>query len=110
MPAQANTANGGIGVTYSNVVLQGGLNPNDNNVAKSSYQHATRAGSGQGPIGPDGDALAINRNRFVPPSDPNPRSNTRVGGVANPYAYVKGVDFNSQQKYDYNILSGQPLS
>ena len=27
----------------------------------------------------------------------------------NPYAYVKGVDFNSQQKYDYNILSGIPV-
>lgn len=28
---------------------------------------------------------------------------------ANSLAFVKGVDFNSQQKYDYNILNNQPL-
>ena len=32
-----------------------------------------------------------------------------VGSINNPYAYVKGVDFNSKQKYDYNILNGNPL-
>lgn len=81
------------------------MNPGQNNVPRSSYQYATADGSG--PIGPDGENLAINRNRFVPPNDPNRQAgNARVGGVSNPYAYVKGVDFNSQMKYDYNIVSG----
>jgi hypothetical protein len=26
----------------------------------------------------------------------------------NNISYVKGIDFNSQQKYDYNILNNQP--
>ena len=33
-----------------------------------------------------------------------------IGSINNPYAYVKGVDFNSKQKYDYNILNGVPLA
>ncbi len=27
----------------------------------------------------------------------------------NEIAYVKGVDFNSQQKYDFNILNNLPI-
>jgi len=30
-----------------------------------------------------------------------------VGTNGNSFAYVKGVDFNAKQKYDYNILNGQ---
>jgi len=40
LKAEPNLANGGIGVSYSNVVLGGGLNPNDPTAlapAKSSY-------------------------------------------------------------------------
>ena len=32
-----------------------------------------------------------------------PQSNNNI-------AYVKGIDFNSQQKYDYNILNNVPLA
>ena len=36
-------------------------------------------------------------------------NSANIGSINNPYAYVKGVDFNSKQKYDYNILNGVPL-
>ena len=38
LKAETNTANGGIGVSYSNVVLAGGLNPNGSPQASSNYK------------------------------------------------------------------------
>ena len=38
LKAQTNAANGGIGVSYSNVVLAGGLNPTDGSGQQSNYQ------------------------------------------------------------------------
>jgi len=37
-------------------------------------------------------------------------NNITLEAARNPYAYVKGTDFNSQQKYDYNIVNGVPLA
>ena len=63
-----------------------------------------------GAIGPAGENRMINRSRFVPDQDPGRQMNSaNIGSINNPYAYVKGVDFNSKQKYDYNILNGVPL-
>ena len=110
-----NQANGGVGVSYSNVVLGGGLDPRS--VAKtlplSSYQEnylkeqqdAQLKNMNNSP-----DQVAHNR-RFV---DSIGRSSSSLENPTSlhkksAYAYVKGVDFNSKQKYDYNILSGQPL-
>ena len=63
-----------------------------------------------GAIGPAGENRMINRSRFVPDQDPRRQMNSaNIGSINNPYAYVKGVDFNSKQKYDYNILNGVPL-
>ena len=66
LQANPNSANGGVGVSYSNVVLQGGLNPAVGQPIKSSYQVANDARA----IGPAGENLMINRSRFVPPQDP----------------------------------------
>merc|ERR1712222_233837 len=59
---EKNTANGGIGVSYSNVVLHGGLSPGENNIPKSSYQQAAQYAS----IGQSNGS--INRARFQPPN------------------------------------------
>ena len=50
-----------------------------------------------GAIGPAGENFAINRNRYIPVKDPySSIEATNIGSINNPYAYVKGVDFNSQ--------------
>lgn len=47
MKAEANTANGGIGVSYSNVVLAGGVDPHDRQAQFASNYKANYATSGQ---------------------------------------------------------------
>ena len=70
---------------------------------KSSYQDACVQGSPQKNVVPGPAEVRDHRGRFV-------SNSVQAEPARNPYAYVKGVDFNSQQKYDYNILSGAPLN
>jgi hypothetical protein len=51
---------------------------------------------------PPKGGIQDHRLRFV-------SNSVQAEAARNPYAYVKGVDFNSQQKYDYNVISGVPL-
>jgi len=47
--ASTNNANGGIGVSYSNVVLAGGLNPREGGTVQSNYKAAFDQGQKQVP-------------------------------------------------------------
>lgn len=104
-------ANGGIGATYSNVML-GGVNsiadsgakvpPSEymgnylrNGVYANDQKHAN--------LSPDNFANQSHKHRWVhnaPTSMAQGQNSSQ-----NNLAYVKGVDFNSQQKYDFNILN-----
>lgn len=84
--SNVNQANGGVGVTYSNVVLGGGLQPDARQqglAPKTSYHDQSTGGH------PYQSALLDHSNRYV-----SSNSQANVGG--NKYAYVKGVDFNSK--------------
>ena len=82
----------GVGVTYSNVVLGGGLNPTSPGAIQSSYQANHNAGA-QGNM--------QHKSRFIEAKDTR-----NINSERNQYSYVKGVEFNPAQKYDYNILNG----
>ena len=108
LKAEANTANGGIGVTYSNVVLGAGGAPNiDTGVTNYS------ASFGKGRMSqppPQQQVLSVpnnysHKNRFVNNNSGHANNNSVSN---NEISYVKGVDFNSQQKYDFNILNNMP--
>jgi len=45
------------------------------------------------------------KGRFV---NANQVAVTGAASSANNISYVKGIDFNSQQKYDFNILTNLP--
>ena len=91
---RSNLANGGVGVSFSNVVLGGGLNPNDPShlmQPKSSYQQHFD------------DIKMRNYARGAPPSYDHISHKSRfIGGPPtlstekpqNTLAYVKGSDFN----------------
>lgn len=80
----------GIGITYSQVVLGGGLNPNRPDVMKTSYQDVYNKGTQGNPA---------HAHRFI-------NQETNVG--AQNVAFVKGHDFNAARKYDYNIVNNGP--
>lgn len=99
LKADAVPANGGIGVSYSSLVLGGQptqpayteyrnsyetkgklRNHSPNNTVSNNYSHKTR---------------------FISAQQHNVQSQNQL-------SYVKGVDFNSQNKYDFDILNNQP--
>lgn len=93
--AGINSPNG-VGVTYSNVLLGGGINPNS---ASGNVQSSYNAGYNQAAHG-----NVQHKTRFIDPKDQRSIQTER-----NQYSYVKGVEFNPAQKYDYNILNGQSM-
>ena len=100
LKADPHSANGGIGVTYSNVML-GGVNliaDNGQPVPHSTYRNAfVRNGSIDDAkrgtkLDPDQPTNQTHKNRFMsPPVVPLSGENS----PKNKIAYVKGVDFNS---------------
>lgn len=110
LKSEVNLANGGIGVTFSNVNL-GQASP-DLSFPKSSYKHQFEAAQprraaspqvGSSPATGAAGGLTNNythKSRFIN----NQQAALNVQST-NSLAYVKGVDFNSQNKYDYDILN-----
>jgi hypothetical protein len=110
LKADSNNANGGIGVTYSNVMLGGvdTLGDAGARVPASTYKnHFDPRQAHAEQLSPDLLNNQSHKNRFLNHQQVQvtgaPQSNNNI-------AYVKGIDFNSQQKYDYNILNNVPLA
>ena len=83
--ADKNTANGGIGISYSNVVLSGGLNPNrDNNLF-----------------------IAKRDAEFKDPRSVRANTEMTAEGRNN---VIGAVGIHPSQKYDFNIVNGQTFS
>lgn len=103
LKSEPHNANGGIGVSYSNVMLGNIGNPLTENGATS---YKTSYGPGQ-PVNqvPQMTNNYSHKHRFL-----NNGSQPVTGGAGshNDLAFVKGIDFNSQDKYQYNILSNLP--
>lgn len=102
LKADPHSANGGIGISYSNVML-GGVNSiadSGQHVPHSTYRNAfVRNGTQDAAqrvstIDPDEFTNQTHKNRFMSPAKKpiTYEQNT----PANKIAYVKGVDFNSQ--------------
>ena len=111
LKAEANTANGGVGVTYSSVVLAGPQNPREKpqpmtSLYKASFDERERQKPRSKLYNPA--SPPVFNSRYVSVSSSQPAL-PRYDGGAGSLAYIKGVDFNSKQKYDYNILSNEPL-
>lgn len=112
LKAEANTANGGVGVTYSSVVLGGPQNPREKvqpmtSLYKASFDERERQKQRSRLYNPA--SPPVPNSRFVAGCASQPAL-PRYDGGAGSLAYIKGVDFNSKQKYDFNILSNEPLA
>lgn len=108
LKADPHGANGGIGISYSNVMLGGvptTLQQRRNTsgaLPGSTYQDHFVRDNVKAPLSPDQINNQTHKQRFqyetrVPVTkDNDPKNNL---------SFVKGVDFNSQDKYNFNILN-----
>ena len=110
LKADPHGANGGIGITYSNVMMGGVTNPlqqrrnttTDAAVPNSTYQANFVRDNDKAPLMPDHINNQTHKQRFqyerrLPVTkDDDPKNNL---------SFVKGVDFNAHDKYDFNILN-----
>lgn len=104
-------ANGGIGVTYSNVMLGGVPNPLQQRrnttsgsivVPDSTYQANFVRDNEKAPLMPDQINNQTHKQRF---QYERRLPVTKDESPSNNLSFVKGVDFNSQDKYDFDILN-----
>jgi len=105
LKSESNNANGGIGVSFSNVVLGGENFAGPIAVSQSTYQAQIALEAAKGfNKSAAGSPVVINnqthKGRYV--NQPGV-----TGQGQNHLAFVKGQDFNSQNKYDYDVITGE---
>ena len=106
MKSETNNANGGIGISFSNVVLGGENFAGPVAVSQSTYQtQIAQEAAKNFNKSAAGSPVVINnqthKGRYV--NQPGVTGHQQQ----NHLAFVKGQDFNSQNKYDYDVITGE---